>query len=191
MIRYARFPGRLAAAVLPLLGLGALWAMSDRTYHTGTEWEVPIEGYDPRDYLRGHYVEFQYDWPGLGESDIVPSALCLEGEAPTLARVTPAPADKPCGDGWVRSDSSGVYGWDSLNRGRLYIGQERAAQLEQQLQNRDKRGIVTIRQREDGSFTPISIGFRPLTAAEIAERDAPRDDPFAPLAPPAVMEQQP
>jgi hypothetical protein len=176
MIRYAR----LAAAILPLAGLAMLWAMSDRTYHTGTEWEVPIQGYDPRDYLRGHYVEFSYDWPGLGESDIVPSALCLEGEAPTLVQVTPTPADKPCGDGWVQSDSSGVYGWDSLNRGRLYIGQERAAQLEQQLQNRDQRGIVTIRQREDGSFTPVAIRFRPLTPAEIAERDAP-----------PVMEQQP
>jgi hypothetical protein len=176
MIRYAR----LAAGILPLAGLAMLWAQSDRTYHTGTEWEVPIQGYDPRDYLRGHYVEFAYDWPGLGESDIAPSALCLVGEAPTLARVTPAPADKPCGDGWVQSDSSGVYGWDSLNRGRLYIGQERAAQLEQQLQNRDQRGIVTIRQREDGSFTPISIRFRPLTPQEIAERDAP-----------PVMEQQP
>ena len=184
---------RLAAAVFPLLGLGALWAQSDRTYHTGTEWEVPIEGYDPRDYLRGHYVEFSYDWPGLPGSDIVPSALCLEGEAPSLARVSAIPADKPCGDYWVRSDRGGVYGWDSLNRGRLYIGQDRALQLQQQLQNRDQRGIVTIRQREDGSFTPISIRFRPLTPAEIAERDAPEGEaplsPFDPLGAPAVMDK--
>ena len=187
MIRYAR----LAAAILPLLGLGALWAQSDRTYNTGTEWEVPIEGYDPRDYLRGHYVEFSYDWPGLPETGIAPSALCLEGEAPTLARVTAIPADKPCGYYWVRSDSSGVY-WDSLNRGRLYIGQQRAEALQEQLQNRDQRGIVTIRQREDGSFTPVSIRFRPLTPEEIAERDAPPAaplSPFDPLAPPAVMDK--
>jgi hypothetical protein len=176
MIRAAR----LAAAFLPLLGLAALWSMSDRTYRTGTEWEAPVQGYDPRDYLRGHHVEFRYDWPGLGESDIALSALCLQGEAPALARVTPTSPDKACGDDWVRSDSSGVYGWDSLKRGRIYIGQERAAQLEQQLRNRDQRGIVTIRQREDGSFTPVSIRFRPLTPQEIAERDAPR-----------IMEQPP
>jgi hypothetical protein len=188
MIRAAR----ILAAILPLFGLAALWLQSDRTYNSGTEWEVPIEGYDPRDYLRGHYVEFSYDWPGLPESDILPSALCLDGEAPTLARVTAIPADKPCGYYWVKSDSSGVYGWDSLNRGRLYIGQARAAQLEQQLRNRDQRGIVTIRQREDGSFTPVSIRFRPLTPAEIAERDAPGQaplSPFDPLAPPAVMDK--
>jgi len=189
MIRYAR----LAAAILPLLGLGTLWAQSDRTYNTGTEWEVPIAGYDPRDYLRGHYVEFSYDWPGVDEfRNPPPGALCLDGEAPNLARVTPTTADAPCGYYWVRSDGSGVYGWDGLTRGRLYIGQQRAEALQEQLRNRDQRGIVTIRQREDGSFTPVSIRFRPLTPAEIAERDAPPEaplSPFDPLAPPAVMDK--
>ena len=185
MIRTAR----LVAALLPIAGLAALWGISDRTFRSGTEWEVPTQGYDPRDYLRGHYVEFSYDWPGLPHSDIVPSALCLEGEAPTLARVSAIPADQPCGAYWVRSDSSGVYGWDSLNRGRLYIGQARGAELQRELQNRDQRGLVTIRQREDGSFTPVAIRFRPLTPAEIAERDAPRGEGFDPLGPPAVMGQ--
>ena len=85
-------------------------------------------------------------------------------------------------------EEGGVYGWEGLGTGRLYIGQERAAQLEEELRNRDQRGIVTIRQREDGSFTPISIRFRPLTAAEKAERDAPQDVPLSPFDPPAVME---
>jgi hypothetical protein len=182
---------RLAAALLPLAGLAALWVQSDRTYNSGTEWEVPIMGYDPRDYLRGHYVEFSYDWPGFDESrDPPPGALCLEGEAPNLARVTPIPAEKACGYYWVKADSSDVYGWGSLTRGRLYIGQARAAQLQEQLQNRDQRGIVTIRQREDGSFTPIGVRFRPLTPQEIAERDAPLPPSIEPAAPP-IMEQQP
>ena len=56
---------------------------------------------------------------------------------------------------------------------------------------RDQRGIVTIRQREDGSFTPVAIRFRALTPAEIAERDAPAEaEGGAPLAPP-FMETQP
>lgn len=94
MIRYAR----LAAAALPLLGLGTLWAMSDRTYNSGTEWEVPIAGYDPRDYLRGHYVEFSYDWPGVGSdpAQIGPEALCLFGTAPRLDRVTTLEQGGPC-----------------------------------------------------------------------------------------------
>lgn len=162
---------RLAAVVAPALGLAMLWGMSDHTYRQGTEWEVPIQGYDPRDYLRGHYVEFAYDWPGIDEFRGDPLAmLCLDGAPPTLTRVT-AERGGPCLHP-VRADASGVYGSNALTRGRLYLGQDRAEALQQQLQNRDQRGIVTIRQREDGSFTPISIRFRPLTPAEIAERDA-------------------
>lgn len=184
MIRYAR----LAAAALPLLGLGALWVHSDLTYNTGTDWEVPIEGYDPRDYLRGHYVEFSYDWPGIEERGVAPSGMfCLEGKAPDIARVTTHSASAACAYP-LRPGEGGVYGWDSLNRGRLYIGQDRGAQLQEQLQNRDQRGIVTIRQREDGSFTPVSIRFRPLTPEEIAERDAPPPS-IEPDAPP-IMDQQ-
>jgi hypothetical protein len=184
-----RRAGHFIAALLPVAGLAALWAQSVQTYHQGTEWEVPIQGYDPRDYLRGHYVEFSYDWPGIDEfRDVPPEALCLVGEAPSLLRVTRIAAGAPCANR-VRSDLGSVYGWDALTRGRLYIGQERAAQLQEQLQNRDQRGIVTIRQREDGSFTPIGIRFRPLTPAEIAERDALPDERFDPLGPPAVMGQ--
>ena len=176
---------RLAAVAVPLLGLAALWLQSDRTYHTGTEWEVPIAGYDPRDYLRGHYVEFSYDWPGEeGLSDIVSSALCLEGEAPNIARVQWLWEGQAC-DHPVRGDVSTVYGANALMVGRLYIGQDRAAQLEEELRNGDQRGIVTIRQREDGSFTPIGIRFRPLTPTEIAERDAERAEELLP--PPAIM----
>lgn len=181
---------RLAAVLAPALGLAALWGMSDRTYNTGTEWEVPIEGYDPRDYLRGHYVEFSYDWPGLGERrfDIVPEALCLEGDAPRLTRAVMASASRPCAHP-LRSDGTGVYGYDALWRGRLYVGQDRARRLEESLRNRDQRGIVTIRQRDDGSFTPISIRFRPLNAAEMAERDAQNERAEALSPPPAIMSE--
>ena len=69
---------KIAALLLPLAGLGGLWAMSDHTFRQGTEWEVPIAGFDPRDFLRGHYVEFTYDWPGVEEfRDAPPQMLCL------------------------------------------------------------------------------------------------------------------
>lgn len=163
---------RLLAAILPLAGLAGLWVQSDRTYQSGTEWEVPIQGYDPRDYLRGHYVEFSYDWPyrETGQRIDAPFALCIEGTAPRITQVTEIVDREACGHS-LRSPRDDVYGSSGLMRGRLYIGQERAEALQRQLRNRDQRGIVTIRQREDGSFTPISIRFRPLTAAERAERD--------------------
>jgi hypothetical protein len=183
MSRPAHPFARLAALALPLAGLAGLWALSDHTYRQGTEWEVPIEAYDPRDYLRGHYLEFSYDWPGIEEfRDAPPQMLCLEGAAPNLTRVT-AYANAAEGGACahpLRADRTGVYGWDGLVRGRLYLDQYKAAMLGAQMADRNQRGIVTIRQREDGSFTPISIRFRPLTAAEQAERDAQRDAPFVP-----------
>lgn len=181
---------RLGAVVLPLMGLAALWGMSDHTYRQGTEWEVPIEGYDPRDFLRGHYVQFSYDWPGLDpDNNRPPAMLCLVGERPTVASVTLPEAESELAacDNPLRAEPAGVYGWQVLARGRLYIGQDRAAALEEQLRNRDQRGIVTIRQREDGSFTPIAIRFRPLTAQEIADRDAQVTQP-SPTAPPIMAE---
>ncbi len=148
---------RLAVLGLPLAGLAALWAMSDRTYHTGTEWEVPVAGYDPRDYLRGHYIEFEYDWPGYGRVAWGSAqTLCLEGAAPTITRVAEARAGAACAHP-VRSDPGDVYGSNGTARGRLYVGQERARQLDQGLRDGGQRGIVTIRQRRDGSFTPIAF----------------------------------
>ncbi len=97
---------RLAAVIAPVLGLAALWGLSERTYYQGTDWEVPIQGYDPRDYLRGHYVEFSYDWPGIDEfRDAPPEMLCLEGDAPNLTRIT-TDSDKPCAHP-IRADAIG------------------------------------------------------------------------------------
>lgn len=180
---------RHIAVLLPAIGLAGLWAQSDHTYRQGTEWEVPIEGYDPRDYLRGHYVEFSYDWPNLNfwATGPGPEALCLKGAAPRIETVTLSKADAACAH-LLKADQNHVYGENSLGSGRLYIGQDRAAQLQQQLQNRDQRGIVTIRQREDGSFTPVAIRFRPLTAQEIAEREAQDAEAERPFVPPAIMD---
>jgi hypothetical protein len=177
---------RLAALALPLAGLAGLWFQSDAHYLSGTEWEVPIRGYDPRDVLRGHYVEFSYDWPGLAERGILPATLCLEGTPPVIARVTvhggPARCPHP-----LRAAAGAVYGAEALQRGRLYVGQARAIALQQQLQNPELRGIVTIRQREDGSFTPISIRLRPLTATEKAAREERNAGAEEPRPPPPIM----
>jgi len=182
MIRAAR----LGALILPLAGLAALWLASERTYRTGTEWEVPIEGYDPRDYLRGHFVEFAYDWPGLAAGDIPPAALCLEGRAPVIARVTAHAAFPDCAHP-VMPRGSTVYGANGLLRGRLYVDQERAVWLETQLGDPALRGVVTIRQRDDGSFTPLAIRFRPLTPAERAAREAQNEGAGDLRPPPPIM----
>lgn len=193
---------RLAAALLPLAGLGALWGWSEHVSRQGTDWEVPVEGYDPRDLLRGHYVEFTYDWPvppaardAGTEPAMRPAApprqgLCLKGDPPQLREATPFdPSDDGARDQCAHpivADPGSVYGPAMLDRGRLYVGQDRAREIEDRLRDRALRGIVTIRQRPDGSFTPIDIRFRPLTEAEREQRER---GAIRPTAPP-IMEER-
>jgi hypothetical protein len=177
---------RLAALALPLVGLAGLWFQSDLRYRSGTEWEVPIRGDDPRDVLRGHYVAFSYDWPGLAEGSILPETLCLEGTPPVITRVRAYAEAATCPHP-LRAAEGGANGAETLRRGRLYVGQARAIALQQQLQNPKLRGMVTIRQRADGSFTPVSIRLRPLTAAEKAAQGERNADVKEPRPPPPIM----
>lgn len=177
----------LVFVAVPLAGLAALWASSDHLSRQGTDWEVPIQGYDPRDLLRGQYVQFRYQWPiakdaasddgpFIGNSS--PQYLCLIGNSPIIAQAIAY--DGPTDPGFDQCEHkliaqhSSVYGYDSLSRGRLYVGQARAQLLEQGLGDFDQRAIVRFRQRADGVLTPLEIRFRPLEPAELEERSAAR-----------------
>lgn len=196
----------LVIGLVPLAGLAGLWATSESLSRQGTDWEVDIQGYDPRDLLRGHYVEFTYDWPMVAaetEDDGVqpafwrsdPAHLCLIGEAPFIAEAIPF--EDPADPGFAQCEHKlsaqidSVYGARSLARGRLYVGQDRALVIEEELRNREQRGVVTFRQREDGVLTPLDIRFRPLTPEEREELEATRAAPLMDLEgsePPAENE---
>jgi hypothetical protein len=171
---------RLAAFALPLAGLAALWGWSDHLSRQGTDWLVPVAGYDPRDLLRGHYVQFSYDWPGVGAVprgfDDPLAELCLHGAAPRLESVSrPAPGSR-CEHLARAADADGSYPM-GLSMGRVYIPQTRSAELTRKLTDPDLRGYVVLRQREDGTVTPRELRFRPLTAAERQAREAERAAP--------------
>ena len=74
---------RIAALALPLIALCASWGFTHYKAQQGTIWAVPISGYDPRDLLRGHYVVYRYDWPGLSNSEdrSYVSELCIKGKS--------------------------------------------------------------------------------------------------------------
>ncbi|GMM92031.1 GDYXXLXY domain-containing protein [Qipengyuania sp. MTN3-11] len=164
-----------AALAVPLAGLGASWAGTHVAAQRGTVWEVPIAGYDPRDLLRGHYVIYTYDWPGLEgrrANRALDEVLCIEGEAPRIARVSRPGAASDCASA-VRAGS----GWNDpaggLASGRLYVSQDRAAELERRLADPALQGVVTIRVREDGHITPLDIGFRPRAPGPVSRQSVP------------------
>lgn len=152
---------RAAALVLPLLGLAGTWAYTHVRAQQGTEWDVPIAGYDPRDLLRGHYVQFTYDWPGLeGEADFIyEPQLCIYGTSPTIDLVT-RNQGTDCRHVLLADDYSSEWG-NNLATGRLYVPQTDGAPLERKLADPKLQGIVRIRLRDDGHITPLRITFRP------------------------------
>ena len=165
---------RAAALVLPLLGLAATWTFTHVRAQQGTEWDVPIAGYDPRDLLRGHYVIYTYDWPGLEDREPWEYAgeLCIHGTAPAIEGVTVG-ADPACANpvrAYAYSDDFG----GGISTGRLYVSQAEGVRLQEQLTDPKLEGTVRIRLRDDGHITPLRITFRPrpveaVTAVEASE----------------------
>lgn len=147
---------RAALLALPLAGLGWTWLSTDQASRQGVEWEVPVQGYDPRDLLQGHYVQFQYEWPAKDAPTFGPGfayeALCLEGMAPRLDRARARRGDEDC-PALVRAGEA--------ESGRLYVSQAEAARLQQQLWDRKQQGFIRIRLRPDGHITPLRLTFRP------------------------------
>lgn len=165
-----------AALALPLIGLAAAWMVSHQRGLQGTVWEVPVEGYDPRDLLRGHYLVFQYDWPILDE-DAVPGPgmmLCLDGDAPTIASAEVVPLQTRCPRPLRAAPG------DTLLAGKLYIPQEQAAALEKQLADPASRAIVRLRVRDNGRYTPVGIRFEPRPAQTGPSEAEPGTGPAAP-----------
>ena len=92
-----RRPLLLAALALPALWLAAGIWHNERALSAAPEWRIPIEGYDPRDPLRGRYIQFAYAWQLSGDAalctDPAQCRLCLGKAGGTVvATIAPAPA---------------------------------------------------------------------------------------------------
>jgi len=156
---------------LPIIGLGGLWGWSDFKSEQGTDWLVPIQGYDPRDLLRGHYIQFSYDWPGIEEEELrFSDRFCIVGSAPQIERLEVAGDPRDCTNP-ARADYSDVYGENELIVGRIYVPQTQARDLEDQLRDANLQGYVLVRQRDDGKITPRELRLEPR-AEEVEEPEA-------------------
>ena len=162
-----------ASLALPLAILAVTWATAYRMAQQGQDWLIPIRGYDPRDLLRGHYVQYQYDWPvaklspaqvEAGQMEFDPSyagALCIEGSAPNITRVRevgPSPAGCAIVARATLSARREVRGLDS---GILFASQARALDLSNKLADPKLQGLVRVRIRPDGVMRPVDLAFGP------------------------------
>ncbi|QYU70650.1 GDYXXLXY domain-containing protein [Leptolyngbya sp. 15MV] len=157
----------IAALVLPVAALALLWGWTDWRSRQGTTWQVQVEGYDPRDLLRGHYVLYRYRWPGLADDAAFTGDLCIAGEAPRIARVTMADG-QPCANRLRAHQGTG-----DLARGRYYVPQTQARAIERKLLDPGQMATLSFRLRGDGLIVPLDLRFRPRTAAESADTPPP------------------
>lgn len=172
-----------AAIVLPVIGLGASWFSTHRMAQQGEEWLIPVQGYDPRDLLRGHFIQYRYDWPvdkPAKPSDSVEevmrdvnslsyaNAICIEGAAPNMTgasegdELTPQALGQPKRTCAIVARAtlgtrSEVRGLES---GILYVSQTSAPDLEKKLADPKLQGMIRVRIREDGVMRPVAMEFR-------------------------------
>lgn len=158
----------IAELVLPVVALSLLWGWTDWRSRQGTTWQVRVEGYDPRDLLRGHYVLYRYRWPGLATDAAHAGDLCLDGTTPRIANVRVAD-ERPCRNR-VRHDQ----GTGDLAGGRYYVPQSQAAAIERRLMDPGQTATLRFRLRGDGLIVPLGLDFHPKTAAERATETAER-----------------
>jgi uncharacterized membrane-anchored protein len=82
----------LVAVVLPITVM-ALWlAALSLAIARGTEVSLKVTGYDPRDLLRGHYLQYRvdygFDFTSVNERDGRPQCLCLSIGPEGFAKAT-------------------------------------------------------------------------------------------------------
>ncbi|HTV20732.1 MAG TPA: GDYXXLXY domain-containing protein [Polyangiaceae bacterium] len=139
------------AVVLPMLGLLVLVARAEVLLRSGQSFRIAIKGYDPRDLLHGHYLQYSFDfeWRGAstcgGVSGTVPMGLdarccvCLTSDVDsnTLAEARQVACDQvnSC-DGWLEAASLAP----PL---RYFVPERQAAELEEALRGRGASLSVT------------------------------------------------
>jgi hypothetical protein len=159
----------VAALALPVLALAALVGNQEYLLNRATILNVPLRGYDPRDLLRGRYLNSQldFDWetpPGADGSSSVEGAVCvLPGDAPK-PRVRflegDTKAGRDCrlvisGRGWKAANGAPPrFAPTSLDTGgggiKLFVPETRASELEALMIKHPGALSVDLAVRPDG-----------------------------------------
>jgi hypothetical protein len=163
-----------AALALPLLALAALIVEQEVKLAGAAVINVPVRGYDPRDLLRGHYIQGQLDWEWEREPAASGSYSGIEGGGCVLTLDAPKPRLR-FSAGWTAGEAVeegcrlmiAGRGWPgqgtiaarfmpaSLDAGggrvKLFVPEDRAAELEQLLLARPGALTVDLAVRPDGT----------------------------------------
>lgn len=179
-----RFAGLLALIIMIALpSLLLVKAAYDR--HNGKIWRVEIAGYDPRDLLRGHYLNFRYDWNFAKTNDSWSCeyskncCLCLIEASPGNI-VHPVAKTMACDAPEIRQCHSVVTSRKELNPalgGQVYfIPEKHATQVEDLLRDETQDIQMEIAVPRSGGpaiIRELYIDQQPLESYLLKEQTAP------------------
>jgi uncharacterized membrane-anchored protein len=164
----------IATLALPVLALGALVGEQELKLAGARILTVPLRGYDPRDLLRGHYINAQLDWDWDREpagNGYAPRSggACIVAETPKpKVRFLPDwkpgdPADADCllvivGQGRSKQGSRPArFTPANLDPGfggvQIFVPEDRARELDRLVRQRPDALTVDLAVRADGSAT--------------------------------------
>lgn len=134
----------LLIVMIPFILLCLLIVRAEYHLNMGTEWDIAVRGYDPRDLLRGHYLRFRLDYNYIDNKENNCSGddccLCLnkaEHQAPKVHKTDCATAKTQC-DAFILSELQ-----HSLNR--FYIPETKAQLAETLLQKAREHDTAYLR----------------------------------------------
>ena len=164
-----------ASLALPLVVLAAMIGEQETKLTGAAVVNVPLRGYDPRDLLRGHYIQGQLEWdwevdptPANGDTSFQQGGACvLAGDRPkprlrfVAGWQSGDRTDDGCrlmiaGRAWPRQGTTAPrFVPTSLDYGngrvRLFVAETRATELDNLLARRPGSLTVDLAVRPDGS----------------------------------------
>lgn len=137
---------KAAFLVIPVLVLCGLVVKAELDKRHGPVWIMKVEGYDPRDILRGQYVLFRFDWNWVRQpdKDCQNCCVCLndkEGVENPVAEIMHCDRRKE----ELKSCTSVIRHWDNAQRAsnrrrepymnsyRYYLQEDHARALQRRL----------------------------------------------------------
>jgi hypothetical protein len=150
----------LAALLLPTLVLAGWAGLIATRQAADPSTRVEIQGFDPRDLLRGHYLQAQLKL-GLQAGD-APACVCVEPEngSPGLPATRPLASCQPQDVGSCRYPLA-----DPLRVLRIYVPQEKAADLDRRLRMGEQKLSVAVHFQGNGEvgISDLQVDGVPVT----------------------------
>lgn len=168
----------LIAVSIPFVLLSLLIVRAELHISQGKEWKFQVQGYDPRDLLRGHYLRFglRYDWEvEASRSCTVGGDCCLcltdvGGVVPKVKKLSCDIAQHEC-ESHVRDEFL-------LDLNRYYIPEDQAQIAEKILREAriDNEAFLTISVNSKGEPQIVDMTLHGESLEELIKKRQQQED---------------